>query len=301
MCHYFHNVFLPPNKNISLFWVLQFIYTRIIIYCALEQLYEYIDFVTGCWFSMPMQIVNVDYHAEIGWNKWTTHEPYFHIKMNLMWRSGNCFGWVYIFPFFFKFRTILSNHMKIKGPKGSSLHIERTGTPGTPTIPRRCPGDHPQPSFHRARDEMRWAQISKINVNHDFNHHFNHHLITNIQRYSTVSMDLRSDLCPCCWPVELPCPCPSWESASGSKKKQAMDNSEEEYYKSIEWHSHSPTSANIQHPISSNHAETPAWPTIGPRSATTPAIQVIQITYIYPPVDMHRWHPDFRRNQGVNL
>lgn len=78
-----------------------------------------------------------------------------------------------------------------------------------------------------------------------------------------------------------------------------MDNSEEEYYKSIEWHSHSPTSANIQHPISSNHAETPAWPTIGPRSATTPAVQLIQITYIYIPSSRHApMTPRFQKESG---
>ena len=65
--------------------------------------------------------------------------------MNLMWTSGILF-WLGNSPFLLVTPPVADNsHMKITGPKRSS-QIERA-TPGAPTIPRRCPGQHPQPSF----------------------------------------------------------------------------------------------------------------------------------------------------------
>ena len=87
-----------------------------------------------------------------------------------------------------------------------------------------------------------------------------------------LSIDLpRSDLCPGCWPVELPCLCLSWASACGlvkcfgktvrccgqtgkclkfSTPRLAIDNWEEESvywaaFSGIPTHQHSP----IQHPL----------------------------------------------------
>ena len=55
--------------------------------------------------------------------------------MHLMWTSGILF-WLGNSPFFLVTPPVAddSNHMKITGP-------------GAPTIPQRCPGQHPQPSF----------------------------------------------------------------------------------------------------------------------------------------------------------